>query len=78
MKRRSGVVACWLTAMVLAAVAVAPVGLRGDGWTEDYDCDEAFCTNNHKLDDGVSDWGSSTHPYWPGDCSIHNGPADTE
>lgn len=40
-------------------------------WSQDYDCDEAFWTNNHAVRNGADDWADGTHEYIPGDCSVH-------
>lgn len=61
-----------LLGIMLVATVAAP-DVSGE-WTQDYDCDEAFWTNNHKVDNGIYEWAAGTHPYWPNDCSLHYGP----
>lgn len=43
----------------------------GDGWTEEYDCDEKIFLNEHKLEEGGSDAGGGEHGWWAEDCTVH-------
>lgn len=57
--------------MVVVTFLVLSAGSIRAGWTQDYDCDEAFWVNEHKVDPGLTEWSAGTHGYIPGDCSVH-------
>lgn len=64
-----------LIAMVGAVALVGIVTVPHPGgaeWNKDWHCQLSGGGDYHRITEAdIDDWADGTHPYWPGDCSVH-------